>query len=70
MNRQYLIDAWTKMTDRADVSSFDYTNEQAGNPDVGATAIIVPIALRDQKIGQVSIRTRLPRFELRGSRIH
>lgn len=60
LNRQYLVDAWTKMTDKAYASSFDYTNEQAVVPEGETAAVSVPIALRDQNIGQVSIELASP----------
>lgn len=55
LNRQYMLDAWTGVAARPEVSSYSYPDAQRADEKTASSAIRVPIALREQVIGQVSL---------------
>jgi GAF domain-containing protein len=55
LHRQYVLDTWTRAAVNPDLSSFTYSNETESTVSESASQVNVPIALRDQVIGKVSL---------------
>jgi GAF domain-containing protein len=55
LNRQYLVDAWKNITGKEELRSIGYVNEQASDTTGKFAEVTIPIALRDQNLGRVSL---------------
>lgn len=55
LNRQYLFEAWRKISAKTELNQYSYSKDQSEEMEEGVPAINLPIALRDQVIGQVSL---------------
>lgn len=54
IQRQYLADAWTRVASKAG-DSLEYLAEQGGAGQEGVNQVEIPLALREQVIGQIRI---------------
>ena len=60
LNRQYLQDAWTEIAANAELSGYSYADDQVVESKESSSTVNVPISLRDQVIGQVSLELASP----------
>jgi len=56
LNRQYLSNAWENIAKNPEISVVDYLNDQIAGSDDDISPINIPIELREQVIGKISLQ--------------